>query len=132
MIGALDHYLAQTRPEFRQAFLPYVSEFARPMPTHPGAQRAPNGLALHTGQVIRKALELNQEFAAQEIIECCLAHDLKHWPRLPLTPCQVTAIRATRGLAWKHWRRTPHYRFVALILIADMWSAYINVEGDDR
>lgn len=101
--------------------------------SHPGIQHGPNGMAIHTIQVIEKALELNQGFDPQEVIETCLAHDLKHWRELPLNECQTTAILATKGLPWKVWRKTtPWYRFVALILIADMWSAYVNIGNRDR
>ena len=122
-------YIDRSRPEFKAGCLPYVGEYARRLPSHPGSQKDQNGLALHTVQVIEKALELNQEFEPRDIIETGLAHDLTNWQELPLLDFQVLAIQATRGLPWKVWRKTPHYRFVALILVADMWSAYLNL-GD--
>lgn len=124
----LTDYIEQTRPEFKAVCLKYLEEFEKPLRSHPGKQRGPNGLAIHTVQVIEKALELNQGFEPQEIIETCLAHDLENWRELPLSTGQIVAIDATKGLLWKVWRKTPEYRFVALILIADMWSAYVNIE----
>ena len=122
------HYIDQTRPEFQAVCERNIGEFARQLPSHPGRQKGLNGLAIHTVQVIEKALELNQGFDPQEIIETCLAHDLNCWQDFPLSPCQTIAIQATKGLPWKVWRQTPHYRFTALILIADMWSAYVNYQ----
>lgn len=124
-------YINSTRPEFKAVCLRHAAEYERAMPTHPGDQQGRNGLAIHTLQVIKMALELNQEFDEQEIIETCLAHDLKRWRQLPLRNHQRLAVEATRGLPWKLWRKaTDKYRFVALILIADMWSAYVNVKGE--
>lgn len=98
------------------------------MPTHPGAQKQAGGLALHVRQVIEKALALNQVCERQEIIECALVHDLPHCESVAdLTPAQLMAIAATKGQAlYEHWRHSGHDAFVVLILIADMWSAFIN------
>lgn len=126
MIVQLTDYIEKTRPEFKALCLEHLAEYERAMPSHPGSQKGQNGLALHTVQVIEKALELNPGCDPQEIIETCLVHDLKHWKTFPLRPRQVMAIEATKGLPWKRWRRTPEHRFVALILVADMWSAYLN------
>lgn len=95
---------------------------------HPGKQRVkPGGLALHIEQVIRKALELNQTCDERELIDCILVHDLPNCLSLDLTENQRWAIKATKGLAnYKDWRPTPSFRFVVLILISDMWSAFIN------
>lgn len=121
-------YINRTDPEFKTICLKYLEEFEKPLHSHPGRQRGLNGLAIHTVQVIEKALEWNQGFDCREIIETCLAHDLKNWREFKLQSNQVTAIRATKGLRWEVWRKTPYYRFVVLILIADMWSAYLNIE----
>lgn len=123
-------YIDRTRPEFKAVCMKYITEYERPLRAHPGAQRGVNGLAIHTIQVIEKALELNQGHDEQEIIEACLAHDLKYWDTFPLRPHQTAAILATKGLRWEVWRKhIRHYRFVVLILIADMWSAYLNASG---
>lgn len=122
-------YIKLARPEFRTICIQYLGEYKRSCPSHPGHQKQRNGLGLHTVQVIEKALHLNQEFNRQDIIEICLAHDLKHWTELPLKEGQVIAIEATKGLPWKIWRRTEHCRLVALILISDMWSAYVNINN---
>lgn len=127
-INQLAEYIDQTRSEFREICLRFIEEYRAGLPSHPGKQKRRNGLAIHTIQVVKKALELNQEFEPQEIIETCLAHDLKHWETLPLHQHQTIAILATKGLRWEMWRKkTQCYRFVVLILIADMWSAYLNI-----
>lgn len=99
---------------------------------HPGSQSIkPGGLKLHILQVITKALELNQSCNEQQLIETLLVHDIKGCESLPLTAAQRLAIAATKGQAsYSDWRPTPHYKFVVLVLIADMWSAFIN--EDDR
>lgn len=125
----LEDFINETREPVRDLCFKYIDEFKRGIDSHPAKQREVNGLRLHTIQVIRKALELNQIFNRQEIIETCLVHDLKHWKEFPLNKCQVIAIRATKGLRWEEWRPTRCYKFVALILIADMWSAYLNEEN---
>ena len=93
---------------------------------HPGKQKLPGGLKFHTLQVIKKALELNQVLDRREIIETTLVHDIKGYEKLPLSKCQKMAIAATKGLPYREWRPTECYKFVVLILIADMWSAFIN------
>ena len=94
---------------------------------HPGKQNKRGGLKLHILQVIGKALELNQVCDRQEIIECCLVHDLKGYSQLPLTKAQKLAIETTKGrIKFREWRFSGYHKFVVLILIADMWSAYIN------
>jgi hypothetical protein len=98
-------------------------------PHHPGKQKEVGGMKLHTIQVIKKALELNQEFPEKEIIECCLVHDIKGCEKLPLTERQRIAIETTKGLSYSEWRKKPDYRFTVLILIADMWSAFINIKN---
>jgi len=99
---------------------------------HPDNHKQTGGLKIHTLQVIKKALELNQEFDDKEIIECCLIHDIKGCEKLPLTERQRVAIQTTKGLPYEEWRKnTPEiYKFVVLILIADMWSAFINVKNE--
>jgi hypothetical protein len=125
----LREYIERARPEFKARCLKYIKEYERPIRAHRGSQRGPNGLAIHTVQVIEKALELNAGFDEQHVIEAALVHDLEHWEEFPLRPYQTTAVLATRGLPWQVWRKhSRHYRFVVLILIADMWSAYLNGE----
>jgi len=124
-------YIDRARPEIRQLCLEHLDEFKRGVKSHPGKQKGKDGLSLHTCQVIGKALELNQVFDEQEIIETCLVHDLTCWEKFPLKAHQVTAILATKGLPWKAWRHRDKHAFTALILIADMWSAYIN-ENDEE
>lgn len=117
-------------PQVMSFCLAHLTDFDRKLPTHPGRQRLKGGLGLHTIQVIKKALELNQNLDPIEIIEVCLVHDLKGCEKLPLTKCQRMAVGATKGrISYKDWRFTECFRFVALILIADMWSAFINI-GD--
>ena len=100
---------------------------------HPGIQKVSGGKKLHTLQVIEKALELNQVHDRREIIECCLVHDIKGCELLPLTGAQRLAIAATKGKAeYRDWRPTPYFRFVVLILIADMWSAFVNEDNRER
>lgn len=122
----LEKYINETRRPVRVLCVKYIDEFRRGIRSHPNKQKEENGLRRHTIQVINKALELNQEFDRQEIIETCLVHDMRHWKDFPLKEHQVTAIEATKGLPWEVWRRREKHRFTALILIADMWSAYIN------
>ena len=122
----LEEFVNETREPIKNLCLKYIDEFKRCIGSHPGKQKEINGLRLHTVQVIKKALELNQTFDKREIIEVCLVHDLKHWKSFPLTECQKMAIMATKGLRWEEWRPTKCYKFVVLILIADMWSAYLN------
>lgn len=125
---SLDRYIDEVSVPFRDLY--YCSKHAldeKKCPTHPGSQKLTGGWKLHTQQVIEKALQLNQGLDRREIIECCLVHDIKGCEQLPLTDAQRLAIAATKGKAvYKDWRHTPHYRFVVLILIADMWSAFIN------
>lgn len=98
--------------------------------SHPNEQKLEGGLGLHTIQVIEKALELNQHFDRKEIIECCLVHDIKSCEKLQLSEKQKNAIATTKGMPYSIWRRTKDYRFVVLILIADMWSAFINEKNE--
>jgi hypothetical protein len=124
----LEKYLTEVSEPFRAFYLQNQVAFEQERaPTHPGKQKLPGGRLLHTLQVIEKALEWNQSFGRREIIEVCLVHDMKGCESLPLSPAQRLAIEATKGKAtYKDWRPTPHYKFVVLILIADMWSAFIN------
>lgn len=122
----LEEFINEANEPIKKLCLKYIYEFKRGIPSHPGKQKKLNGLRLHTVQVIKKALELNQVFDRKEIIETCLVHDLRHWKKFPLNECQKTAIMATKGLRWEEWRLTKCYKFVTLILIADMWSAYLN------
>lgn len=125
----LVEYIEESREPVRELLLKYIGEFDRGCRgSHPLRQREIGGLGLHTLQVIKKALELNQKFDRLDIIEVCLVHDLKYWKSFPLMDHQKLAIEATKGLPWERWRPTDHYRFVALILISDMWSAYVNEE----
>ena len=120
-------YLKKTRAEFREAFARYSTNLSVGMPSHPGKQKGPGGMELHVLEVIEKALQLNNGLDEGQIIEACLAHDLDHWDELPLYPWQTVAILATKGMPWEIWRKkTRHFRFVVLILIADMWSAYLG------
>lgn len=123
----LDSYIKEVGDPIGTLCLKYKDEYENPCRgSHPGKQKQPGGLGLHTVQVIEKALELNQVFNRKEIIEVCLVHDLRHWKAFPLNEAQMLAIRATKGTPYEVWRPTPHFRFVVLILIADMWSAFIN------
>lgn len=123
-------YVSECRPHIRD----WIQEPERwrllmtaRMPTHPGAQKQVGGLALHVQQVIEKALELNQSCDRQEIIECALVHDLPRCESINLTPAQRMAIAATKGQAiYENWRHSGYDTFTVLILIADMWSAFIN------
>jgi hypothetical protein len=123
----INDYINQTREEIKVKLLTYLDEYELPHGgSHPIKQKQAGGNKLHTLEVVEMALKLNQQFDPQEIIETCLIHDLKHWREFPLKENQILAIKATKGLPWETWRHTPHFRFVALILIADMWSAYVN------
>lgn len=93
---------------------------------HPGIQNQPGGRLIHTIQVIEKALELNQTHNRREVIEACLVHDIRGCEKLPLSDAQRDAIAATKGMPYEEWRPKPHFRFVVLILISDMWSAFVN------
>ena len=122
----LEDFINEVSEPIKNLCLKYIDEFKRGIRSHPGKQKEINGLRLHTIQVIKKALELNQIFDRKDIIEVCLVHDLKHWKEFPLNECQKMAIMVTKGLRWEEWRPTECYKFVVLILIADMWSAYLN------
>jgi hypothetical protein len=123
----LRNYIGLASEPFRKFCLEHINEFDNKKPTHPGNQKLFGGLKLHTEQVIKKALELNQDCNEQELIECLLVHDLHKWETLPLTDAQRLAILATKGRKlYEDWRPTSHYKFVVLVLIADMWSAFIN------
>jgi hypothetical protein len=128
---ALRWYISQCRPEIAAWIREpgHINElFTERKRTHPGVQRLPGGLAHHTLQTLRMALQLNQECAAQELIECLLVHDIHGSEGIKeLTDAQRLAIDATKGRAqYKQWRPTPHVKFVVLVLIADMWSAFLN------
>lgn len=125
----LDEYIQLAREPIKKFCIDHLPDYERPMPTHPGKQNLSGGKKVHTLQVIDKALELNQEFGEQDIIETCLVHDIRNCESLELLPHQRLAIAATKGKAvYEDWRHTPYYRFVVLILIADMWSAFINIQ----
>ena len=117
---------------------PYLSfyenikgEFNRKCPSHPGSQKKEGGLGIHTLQVIEKALELNQGLDEKDIIITAFMHDLIK--TLPLTSCQQMAIDATKGkVTYKGWRKSGCDKLVVLILIADMWSAFINIDNNGR
>lgn len=121
-------YLEEVRPEFKRFYLNRQEGFEEERcKTHPSKQKLPGGRLLHTIQVIKKALELNQSCSRVDIIEAALVHDMKGWEELPLNECQVMAIKATKGkIGYKQWRKTKCYKFVVLLLIADMWSAFLN------
>jgi len=127
MQNKLENYIQQVSKPIRDFCLNHINDYEFRKPTHPGNQKFTGGLRLHTIQVIEKALELNQIHDRNEIIECCLVHDVKGCEALPLTEAQRMAIKATKGQAdYRIWRPTPFHKFVVLILIADMWSAFIN------
>lgn len=126
----LEYWIKKASKPIGELCTKHISEYERGIGSHPSKQKERGGLRLHTVQVINKALELNQVFDSREIIETCLIHDLKHCLEFPMNDTQRTAILATKGLSWDVWRHTPHYKFVALILIADMWSAYINEKNE--
>jgi len=123
----IDEYLKLVGKPFFDFYIESRGWFEKERaPRHPGVQGLPGGRVIHTIQVIKKALELNQVFNEKEIIECCLVHDIRGCEKLPLTKCQRMAIEATKGLPYEKWRPTECYKFVVLILISDMWSAFIN------
>jgi len=127
--GLLMEYMDQTREPVKVLLHKHISEFERGCTgAHSKIQKSTWGLGLHTLEVVRKSLELNQEFDEIDLIETCLIHDLRTWKEFPLKDHQVTAIRATKGLSWEIWRHQEMFRFTALILVADMWSAYVNVD----
>jgi hypothetical protein len=120
-------YLKEISPPFLDFYLKNKEWFETARhKNHVGSQKSTGGLKLHTMQVINMALHLNQKHDRKEIIECCLIHDIRGCEELPLTEAQRLAIRATKGAKHKEWRHTNHYQFVCLILISDMWSAYLN------
>lgn len=124
-------YISQCREPIQQFCLNDIDTFLYGRKrTHPGIQKEKGGFGEHILQVIDKALELNQECDEQELIECILVHDLKNCESLPLTPAQRFAIETTKGKSdYTHWRHTPYYKFVVIVWIADMWSAFINVKN---
>ena len=83
----LEGFINEANEPIKKLCLEYIHEFKRGIPSHPEKQRKLNGLRLHTVQVIRKALELNQIFDRKEIIEVCLVHDLRHWKEFQLNEC---------------------------------------------
>ena len=123
----IDIYLKKVSKPFLDFYLKNKDwfEIAR-HPHHPGRQKEIGGMKLHTLQVIKKALELNQGCDEKQIIECCLVHDIRGCESLPLSTAQRLAISATKGLPFKEWRHSGYHKFVVLILISDMWSAFIN------
>jgi len=128
----LDIYLTKISKPFYDFYIKNKENFETAKHTHhPGIQKLEGGLKIHTIQVTKKALELNQEFDEKEVIEVCLIHDIKGCEKLPLTIRQRMAIDATKGLPYEKWRQNKPdiYRFVVLILIADMWSAFINIKN---
>ena len=123
----LEKYLSEVSKPFYDFYIKNREWFEKEIaPRHPGIQGKPGGRLIHTLQVIDKALELNQTQNRREIIEACLVHDIKGCETLPLTDAQRLAIGATKGVPYKVWRPTPYFRFVVLILISDMWSAFVN------
>jgi len=130
----IEDYLREVSQPFLEFYLAHQKQFEtdRMTGSHPADQKVSGGKKIHTMQVIKKALEWNQSHNRKEIIECCLVHDIKGCESLPLTDAQRLAIAATKGQAeYRHWRPSPHFRFVVLILIADMWSAFINEKGEN-
>lgn len=128
-LSQLHDYINGARPEVRDYCLKHIDLYTKGRKrTHPGIQKKEGGFGQHILQVIERVLELNQECDQRELVECVLVHDLPHCDRLPfLSEAQMLAIAATKGKAtYSDWRHTPHYKFVVLILIADMWSAFIN------
>ena len=123
----LEDYIQQVSEPIKSFCLQHIKDYEARKSTHPGNQKLIGGLRLHTVQVIKKALELNQIHDRIEIIECCLIHDIKGCEKLPFTDAQRMAIKATKGQAdYRIWRPQSYHKFVVLILIADMWSAFIN------
>ena len=123
----LDLYLKKISKPFLDFYLANKKHFdTAGCRNHPKKQRETGGLKIHTIQVIKKALELNQVGNEREIIECCLVHDIRGCENLPLSDAQRLAIGATKGLPFMKWRHSGHHKFVVLVLIADMWSAFIN------
>lgn len=123
----IEDCLVEIRQPFREYYLKHKDWFDTARhPRHPGKQKERGGLRFHTIQVINKALEWNQSCDRRELIECCLVHDMPDCFDLPLTDAQRFAIRATKGAGYKEWRHCGHHVFVVLVLIADMWSAFIN------
>ena len=131
----IENYLNKISKPFLDFYLSNKETFEKAncmrRSSHPDSQKKTGGLKLHTLQVIKKALELNQEFNEREIIECCLVHDIKGCEKLQLTKRQRIAIATTKGLSYDVWRKNEPeiYKFVVLILIADMWSAFINIKN---
>lgn len=128
-------YINKCSENIKHFCLDRIKKYDRGCPkysSHPDKQKEIGGLCLHTVQVIEKALELNQTFNEIEIIECCLIHDLKDWNIADLNEKQKNAILTTKGLPYEKWRKTKDYRFVVLILIADMWSAFINEKNYEK
>jgi len=126
----IEKYLNEVSKPFYDFYMESKEWFEKERaPRHPGIQGKPGGRIIHTIQVIEKALEFNQEHDRREIIECCLVHDIRGCEKLPLTDAQRDAIAATKGMPYSEWRKKPHFRFVVLILIADMWSAFVNVKN---
>jgi|GEM_PF-4572176 len=100
--------------------------FQKKCKTHPGKQKEIGGLLLHTRQVVKKALELNQGLDIKEVEETAMVHDI-NYQDFNLNECQIMAILATKGkVPYKIWRKSKCCELVALLLIADMWSAFIN------
>jgi hypothetical protein len=134
-LGDVDDYIADCRPEVR-AWLEAQRdriESAACGGAHPAKQkRSPGGLKRHLLQTIEKALELNQLHSEVDIIETLLVHDLRRPETAPLKDYQLLAIAATKGTPYEVWRKSPEFRFVALILVVDMWSAFVNVEDRER
>ena len=129
-----ESYVAMCRPPIR-AWLEEkrdVLDNGRCGGSHSGRQRSkPDGLKYHLVDVCRRALEWNQTCDPAEVVECVLVHDLPDPFSAPLSEAQRVAINATKGLPYREWRPTPVFRFVALILIADMWSAFVNERDID-
>jgi len=124
----LERYLKEVRKPFYDFYIKNKDSIENgKIKNHPSKQKERGGFKLHILQVIKKALEFNQVCDRQELIECCFIHDFGDYKKLPLTEAQLMAIRATKGEAkFREWRFSGHHKFVVLVLIADMWSAYIN------
>lgn len=128
-LKGIEQYLQEPgmRPEFIAFWEESLPWFCKERaPRHPGIQNYPGGRVIHTFQVLRMADHLTPDHYRDELYECCLVHDIRGCEKLPLTEAQRLAIAATKGLPYEKWRPTPHFRFVALVLIADMWSAFVN------
>lgn len=102
--------------------------FDRRLPTHVGKQRGPGGLRLHVEQVEDFANFLNQflsnSYSEETIRRVALYHDFEGI-LTDLTAEEQEAIAVTKKPA----NSTEVYKrnkLAIIILLADMWSAFVN------